>query len=116
VGDALVISDWKKARSRLEPGKPRGWPGAVALYAELAKDFAPGKPVMLEFVHPGEVEGTSYFDRHLMPVNPAQIIPNEARIVRKRCGGRSYPPVASIRRLAHELPGVPISGALPGTW
>ena len=42
------------------------------MYAELAKDFAPGKPVMLEFVILTKTK-EPVVDRHLMPVDPAQV-------------------------------------------
>ena len=72
VGDALVISDWKTARSRWSQEQAEDASEQLLLYAELAKDFAPGKPVMLEFVILVKSKDV-VIDRHLMPVNPVQI-------------------------------------------
>ena len=42
------------------------------LYAELAKDFAPGKPAKLEFVILTNAK-EPVVDRHVLPVLPARV-------------------------------------------
>ena len=42
------------------------------LYGELAKDFAPGKPVIMEFVILTKTKEAA-IDRHILPVDPAQV-------------------------------------------
>lgn len=47
--DELVISDWKTSRTRWSEEQIIDGSEQLLLYAELAKDFAPGKPIRLEF-------------------------------------------------------------------
>ena len=72
TGSALVVSDWKTARSRWSREQAEDAAEQLILYAELAKDFAPGKPVLLEFVILTKTKEAAV-DRHLMPVDPAQV-------------------------------------------
>ena len=72
TGSALVVSDWKTARSRWSQEQTEDAAEQLVLYSELAKDFAPGKPVMLEFVILTKTKEPEV-DRHLMPVNAAQV-------------------------------------------
>ncbi len=72
TGNALVVSDWKTARSRWSHEQAEDAAEQLILYAELAKDFAPGKPLKLEFVILTKTK-EPVVDRHLMPVAPAQV-------------------------------------------
>ena len=70
-GDALIVSDWKTSRSRWTWEQAEAAAEQLLLYSELAKDFAPGKPVKLEFVVLTKAKEPAV-DRHLLPVVPAQ--------------------------------------------
>ena len=72
TGSELVVSDWKTARSRWSQAQAEDAAEQLILYSELAKDFAPDKPVMLEFVILTKTKEAAV-DRHLMPVDPAQV-------------------------------------------
>jgi putative RecB family exonuclease len=72
AGDQLLISDWKTARSRWSQEQTEDAAEQLILYSELAKDFAPGKPVTLEFVILTKTKDVA-IDRHLLPVDPAQV-------------------------------------------
>jgi len=72
TGSKLVVSDWKTARSRWSQEQAEDAAEQLILYAELAKDFAPGKPLMLEFVILTKAK-EPVVDRHLMPVDPVQV-------------------------------------------
>lgn len=45
----LVVSDWKTSRSRWSAEQVEESTEQLLLYSELAADFAPGKPVRIEF-------------------------------------------------------------------
>jgi putative RecB family exonuclease len=72
TGNELVISDWKSARSRWSQEQAEDAAEQLILYSELAMDFAPGKPVTLEFVILTKTKDV-VVDRHLMPVDSAQV-------------------------------------------
>jgi CRISPR/Cas system-associated exonuclease Cas4 (RecB family) len=72
AGDSLVVSDWKTARSRWSHEQAEDAAEQLILYAELAKDFAPGKPLKLEFVILTKTK-EAVVDRHVMPVDPMQV-------------------------------------------
>jgi len=67
--EALVISDWKTARSRWSADQAEGASEQLLLYAELARDLAPGKPVRLEFVILTKTKDVAV-DRHALWVDP----------------------------------------------
>jgi putative RecB family exonuclease len=71
-GDSLVVSDWKTSRNRWTLEQTNDATEQLILYSELAKDFAPGKPVKLEFVVMTKAK-EPVVDRHLLPVIPAQV-------------------------------------------
>ena len=68
---ALVISDWKSARSRWSREQAEDSSEQLLLYAELARDLAPGKKVLLEFVVMTKAV-TPVVERHLLPYDAAQ--------------------------------------------
>jgi putative RecB family exonuclease len=70
--DELVISDWKTSRARYSPGQVEDSTEQLLLYSELAKDFAPGKRVRLEFAVLTKTKETS-IDRHATPVDPLRV-------------------------------------------
>jgi CRISPR/Cas system-associated exonuclease Cas4 (RecB family) len=47
--DALVIADWKSSRSKWSAAQVEDATEQLLCYAALASDFAPGKPIRLEF-------------------------------------------------------------------
>jgi hypothetical protein len=73
TGSTLLISDWKTARSRWSWEQAQDAVEQLILYSELAKDFAPGKPVKLEFVVLTKGK-EPVVDRHLMPADPAKVV------------------------------------------
>lgn len=72
TGTELHVSDWKTARSRWSREQAEDASEQLLLYSELAKDFAPGKPLMLEFVILTKTKEVAV-DRHLLPVDPGQV-------------------------------------------
>jgi putative RecB family exonuclease len=78
--DALVICDWKTARSRWSREQAEDASEQLLLYSELAKDLAPGKPLKLEFVILTKTKAVAV-ERLLLPVEPARVARTK-RIVR----------------------------------
>ena len=72
AGDALVIADWKTARSRWSRAQVEDSAEQLLLYGELAKDFCPGKPLRLEFVVLTKTKDVAV-DRHTLLVDPAAV-------------------------------------------
>jgi len=72
TGSDLIVSDWKTARSRWSHEQAEDAAEQLILYAELAKDFAPGKQLKLEFVILTKAK-EPVVDRHLLRVDPAQV-------------------------------------------
>lgn len=72
TGDELRISDWKTARSRWSQEQLIDASEQLLLYSELAKDFAPGKRVVLEFVILTKTKDV-VVDQHVLLVNPAHV-------------------------------------------
>ncbi len=72
TGSELIVSDWKTARSRWSREQAEDAAEQLILYSELAKDFAPEKPVALEFVILTKTKDVAV-DRHLLRVDPAQV-------------------------------------------
>lgn len=72
TGDCLLVTDWKTARTRWSQEQVEGSSEQLLLYAELAKDFAPGKPTLLEFIVLTKTKDVAV-DRHSLPVTPAGV-------------------------------------------
>ena len=72
TGSELVIADWKTARSRWSQEQAEDASEQLLLYSELAKDFAPGRPLRLEFVILTKTKDV-VVDRHSMLVDPVQV-------------------------------------------
>jgi len=72
TGTELVIHDWKTSRNRWSHEQAQDASEQLLLYAELARDFAPGKPMMLEFMILTKTKEV-VIDRHLLPVDPTAI-------------------------------------------
>ena len=68
----LVITDWKTSRSRWSPAQVEEAAEQLLLYAALAQDFSPGKPVRLEFIVLTKTKETT-IDRHSLLAQPPQI-------------------------------------------
>jgi CRISPR/Cas system-associated exonuclease Cas4 (RecB family) len=69
--DALVIHDWKTSRSRWTTEQVEDAAEQLLLYAELARDFAAGKPVQLAFSVLTKTK-TVNIDQHVLSVVPQQ--------------------------------------------
>jgi RecB family exonuclease len=72
AGNMLTISDWKTSRSRWSREQAEDASEQLLLYSELAKDFAPGKPIQVEFVILTKTKEVAV-DRHTLPVDPARV-------------------------------------------
>jgi CRISPR/Cas system-associated exonuclease Cas4 (RecB family) len=70
--DALLIADWKTSRARYSQDQVEDSTEQLLLYSELARDFAPGKPVRLEFAVITKSKETS-IERHTSPVEPRRV-------------------------------------------
>jgi putative RecB family exonuclease len=68
----LVISDWKTARSKYTPDQVDESATQLLLYGELAKDFAPGKKLRLQFGVLTKTKEVS-IDAHSFEFNQAQV-------------------------------------------
>jgi putative RecB family exonuclease len=68
----LVISDWKTSRSRWSAEQVHDATEQLLLYAELARDFAPGKNVKLEFVVLTKTKDVG-LDQHRSGVDPSRV-------------------------------------------
>ena len=104
TGSELVVSDWKTARSRWSREQAEDAAEQLILYSELAKDFAPGKPLKLEFVILTKAK-KPVVDRHLMPVAPVQVARTK-RVV-ENVWRTIQAPSVSIRPSAMNCPGCP---------
>lgn len=69
--EALVIHDWKTSRSRWGTEQVNDAAEQLLLYAELARDFAPGKPVRLAFSVLTKTKMIN-IEQHELPVLPQQ--------------------------------------------
>ena len=70
--DELVILDWKTSRARYSPDQVEESTEQLLLYSELARDFAPGKRVRLEFAVLTKTKETS-IDRHASLADPFRV-------------------------------------------
>jgi putative RecB family exonuclease len=70
--EELVISDWKTSRARYSQDQIEDSTEQLLLYSELARDFAPGKRVKLEFAVLTKTKETS-IDRHSSPADPLRV-------------------------------------------
>lgn len=70
--EEIVISDWKTSRARYSPDQVEDSTEQLLLYSELARDFAPGKRVRLEFAVLTKTKETS-IDRHSSPADPLRV-------------------------------------------
>ena len=72
AADALLISDWKTARSRWSREQAEDASEQLLLYSELAKDLAPKKPLQMEFIIFTKTKDVAV-DRHVLSVDPARL-------------------------------------------
>ena len=70
--DELVICDWKTSRARYTHDQVEDSTEQLLLYSELAKDFAPGKRVRLEFAVLTKTKETS-IDVHASLADPFRV-------------------------------------------
>ena len=91
--DELVIADWKTSRSRWTQDQVEEAAEQLVLYSSLAGDFAPGKPIRIEFIVLTKTKVTS-IERHAMTVQPQQIARTKRiveRVWRSIQAGQFYP-------------------------
>jgi putative RecB family exonuclease len=69
---ALVISDWKTSRSRWSQEQIDESAEQLLLYSELVRDFAPPKPIKVEFAVLTKTKEVNV-DRHLVDVDRLQV-------------------------------------------
>jgi hypothetical protein len=79
--EELVISDWKTSRARYSQDQVEDSAEQLLLYADLARDFAPGKRVRLEFAVLTKTKEI-VIDRHTRPAE-AHRIDRTKRIVER---------------------------------
>jgi len=70
--DCLVIADWKTSRARYTPEQAQDSTEQLLLYAELARDFAPGKQVRLDLSVLTKTKEVS-IDRHSTVADPLRV-------------------------------------------
>lgn len=68
----LVVLDWKTSRARYSPDQVEDSTEQLLLYSELAKDFAPGKRMRLEFAILTKTKETT-IDRHASTADPSRV-------------------------------------------
>ncbi len=70
--DELIISDWKTSRSRWSTEQVEDANEQLLLYADLARDFAPGKPIRTEVAVLTKTKETA-IDRHSQAFDPQRL-------------------------------------------
>jgi putative RecB family exonuclease len=70
--DQLVLTDWKTSRARWSEYQVEDAAEQLLLYAELARDFAPRKPVHIELVILTKTK-VAAIDRHPLPVDDRRL-------------------------------------------
>lgn len=70
--DALVISDWKTSRSRWTGEQVDESAEQLLLYSELVQEFAPGKPIRIEFAVLTKTKEVNV-ERHTQQVDRLQV-------------------------------------------
>ena len=70
--DELVVSDWKTSRSRWTEDQFDDAAEQLLLYGELASDFAPGKPIRVEFSVLTKTKEIA-IDQHTRPFDHQQL-------------------------------------------
>jgi hypothetical protein len=68
----LVISDWKTSRAKYTPDQVDELAAQLLLYGELARSFAPGKQLSLQFGVLTKTKEVS-IDAHRVPFDPLQL-------------------------------------------
>jgi RecB family exonuclease len=70
--EELLIADWKTSRARYSADQIEDSTEQLLLYSELARDFAPGKRIRLEFAVLTKTKETSIY-RHSSPADPLRV-------------------------------------------
>jgi len=70
--DALVVSDWKTSRARWSRDQAEDSAEQLLLYTELARDFAPGKQLRIEFTVLTKTKEVTV-EQHGLGVDPARV-------------------------------------------
>ncbi len=93
TAEELVISDWKSSRGRWSQDQALDAAEQLVLYSELARDFAPGKRVRVEFLVLTKSKET-LIERHSLLVTPFQTERTKRiveRVWRSISAGHFYP-------------------------
>jgi len=95
--EALVVSDWKTSRSKWSEGQVKESAEQLLLYTELARDFASGKPLRIEFSVLTKTREVS-LERHGLAVDPARVDRTKRVVARvwKAIAGQHFYPAPSI--------------------
>ncbi len=72
TADELIVSDWKTSRSKWSQEQVDESADQLILYSELARDFAPGKAVRIEFAVLTKTKDIS-IERHRLGVSRGQV-------------------------------------------
>lgn len=70
--DALVINDWKTARCKWSAEQVEESAEQLLLYADLARDMAPGKPLRIQFTVLTKTKDVT-IDTHAMPAENSRL-------------------------------------------
>ncbi len=70
--DALVVKDWKTSRARWSASQVEEASEQLLLYADLARDLAPGKPLRIEFAVLTKTKEVT-IETHSLPVVAARL-------------------------------------------
>jgi CRISPR/Cas system-associated exonuclease Cas4 (RecB family) len=93
TAEELVISDWKTSRAKYSEDQVQDSTEQLLLYSELARDFAPGKKVRLEFAVLTKTKETS-IERHSAMADPLRVDRTKRiveRVFRSIEAGHFYP-------------------------
>jgi RecB family exonuclease len=95
--EAVVVSDWKTSRSKWSASQVEESAEQLLLYTELARDFAPGKPLRIEFSVLTKTKEVSV-DRHGLAVDHARVDRTKRVIARiwNAIAGQHFYPAPSI--------------------
>jgi putative RecB family exonuclease len=72
TSEELVVSDWKTSRSRWSAEQIEESAEQLLIYTELARDFAPGKRLRIEFTVLTKARDLA-IERHVLAVDPVRV-------------------------------------------
>jgi putative RecB family exonuclease len=72
MDDAMVVGDWKTSRARWSAEQVEEASDQLLCYSSLAREFAPGKPIRLEFSVLTKTKDV-VAERHVISADPGRI-------------------------------------------